>query len=83
MASDLSVGGGLFTEIRSCLQDSFNCLNVCKIPRSCNSCAHDLASLSMSWDPGQFCLWTDPLPEFVTRWAARDLAKPESVNIRP
>jgi hypothetical protein len=47
-ASDLSVGGGLFTEIRSCLQDSFNCLNICKIPRSCNSCAHDLASLSMS-----------------------------------
>ena len=51
--------------------------------RSCNSSVHELASLGMSWDPGQFCLWTDPLPDFVTRWTARDLAEPESVNTRP
>jgi len=54
-ACDFSVGGGLFLEIRSFLQESFNCLNVYKIPRSCNSFAHDLASLGMSWDLGQFC----------------------------
>ena len=26
---DLSIGGGLFTDIRSLVQDSFNCINVC------------------------------------------------------
>jgi hypothetical protein len=49
---DLAIGGGLFADIRSLLHDSFNCINVCKIPRSCNSSAHELASLDMSWDPG-------------------------------
>ncbi|KAG0542121.1 hypothetical protein BDA96_02G076000 [Sorghum bicolor] len=59
-ACDFSVGGGLFSKIHSFLQESFNCLNVCKISKFCNSFAHNLASLGMSWDPGQFCIWTDP-----------------------
>jgi hypothetical protein len=80
---DLAIGGGLFANIRSLLLDSFSCTSICKIPRSCNSSAHELASLGMSWDPGQFYLWTDPLPEFVNRWAARDLPELESRNIRP
>ena len=44
LSRDLAIGGGLFTEIHGILHDSFNCLNICKIPRSCNSCAHKLAS---------------------------------------
>lgn len=51
-SSDLAIGGGLFIAIRELIQDSFNCLSVCKIPRLCNSCAHELASLGMSWDLG-------------------------------
>jgi hypothetical protein len=82
-SSDLAIGGGLFANIRSLLLDSFSCTSICKISRSCNSSAHELASLGMSWDPSQFCLWTDPLPEFVIRWTARDLAELESRNIRP
>ena len=82
-SSDLSIGGGLFTDIRSILQDSFNCINICKILRLCNSSEHELASLGMSWDLGQLCVWTDHLPDFVTHWIARDLAKLQSLNTRP
>ena len=34
---DMSIGGGLFTNLRSFLHDSFNCISVLDIPRSCNS----------------------------------------------
>jgi hypothetical protein len=51
-SSDLAIGGGLFKEIRGFLQESSNCLNVCKIPRSCNSCTHDLASFGYELGPG-------------------------------
>ena len=82
-SSDLGVGGSLFKDIREMIQDSFICSSICKIPRSCNSCAHDLAAMGKSWDPGQFHVWSDPLPEFVNVWAARDLAEQSSVNTRP
>jgi ribonuclease HI len=44
---DLSIGGGLFTDIRS-LQENFNCSQVCNAHRSCNSSVHELASMGMS-----------------------------------
>lgn len=64
------------------LSDNFNCLSVCNIPRDCNSVAHELASMGMSWDPGQFCIWTDPLLECVTSLVAHDLAE-QVMNERP
>ena len=44
---------------------------------------HELTSLGMSWDLGQFYIWTDPLPEVVTNLAARNLAEHGSLNARP
>jgi ribonuclease HI len=51
---DLSVGGGLFQEIRNLIVEDFISLKVCKISRVCNVCAHELAHVGLSWDPGQF-----------------------------
>lgn len=82
-ASDLAIGGGLFRDIRGMINDNFSCSSIGHVPRSCNSSAHELASMSMSWDPGQFIIWTDPLPEIVTSLAARDLAEHASSNTRP
>lgn len=45
-------------------------------PRSSNSCAHDLAQMRVKGDPDWFGIWTDPLPEFVTRLVARDITEP-------
>jgi len=53
---------------------------VYNVPRSCNSSAHELASMGMSWDPGQSWIWTDPLPKFVNVFVAHDLAEHASVN---
>ena len=39
--------------------------------------------MGMSWDLGPFCLWANPVPEFVTNLAACDLAEHESINARP
>lgn len=82
-SSDLAIGGGLFREIRELLQDSFNCLNVCKIPRSCNSCAHVIRVLTtlLVW------VWVGTRVSFIfgliPRWTARDLAEYQSVYRRP
>jgi ribonuclease HI len=45
------------------------------VPRNCNSAAHALASLGMSWDPGESCVWTNPLPEFVKSLVTRDVVE--------
>ena len=81
--SENSATNSLFTDIRSLLQENFNYSRVCNVPRSCNSYAHELASMGMSWDPGQSWIWTDPFPEFVNVFAARDLAEHASINARP
>ena len=79
---DLSIGGGIFVDIRNLLHDSFNCISVSNIPRSCNSSAHELAKLGMSWDPDQFGVWADLHSEFVIRCTARDLSEREFINAR-
>lgn len=80
---DLAVGGGHFSGIRALLHENFNYFSVCNIPRSCNSSAHELASMGMSWDLGQGHVWADPLPEFVIAMAAREFAEHQSFNTRP
>jgi hypothetical protein len=79
---DLSVGRGLFQEIRNLIAEEFISLNVSKISRVCNVCAHELAHMGLSWDPGQFQVWAAPFPEFVNSLMARDLAEHLSVNAR-
>ena len=81
-ARDLAPGGVLFKGIRELLADQFRCDCVRNIPRSCNSVAHEIARLGMSWDPGQSVVWLDPLPKFVNILVAHDLAEQSSLNIR-
>ena len=64
------------------LADHFRCDCIRNIPRSCNSVAHEIARLDMSWDPGQSVVWLDPLPKFVNILVAHDLAEQSSLNIR-
>ena len=68
-------GGPLFREARAELRASFPVAHINFRPRSCNMVAHELARLSLSWDPGQSMVWNDPLPGFVTRLVSRDLAE--------
>lgn len=83
LSRDLSVGGGLFKDLRNLLYDSFVYSDIYNIPRTCNEVAHELAATSMTWDPGQYQVWTEPLPECVSSLLARDLAMQDSVNAMP
>jgi ribonuclease HI len=80
---DPAPGGVLFRSIRELLQDRFVCNKVIAIPRSCNSSAHEIAKLALSWDPGQSNVWNDPLPDFVCTHVARDFGELASYNERP
>ena len=80
---DLAPGGVLFRSIRELLQDRFVCNKVIAIPRSCNSSAHEIAKLALSWDLGQSNVWNDPLPDFVCTHVARDFGELASYNERP
>lgn len=81
--SDLAQGGVLFRDIRELLADHFRCNKIQYIPRSCNSYAHEIAKLALSWDPGQSFLWDDPLPDFVSTLVSRDFIEISSMNERP
>ena len=54
----------------------FDSVQVSHIPRSCNRSAHDIARLSLGWDPDQPHVWIDPLPSFVSHILVRDSAEP-------
>ena len=47
---DLAPQGVLFKGIWEILSDHFRCEFIRNIPRSCNSVAHEIARLGMSWD---------------------------------
>jgi ribonuclease HI len=83
MSRDLAPGGVLFKCIRELLHNSFRCTKVSNVPRLCNSSAHKIAKLALSWDLGHSSLWSDPLPEFVFDLVARDTAELNLVNTRP
>jgi len=72
---DLAASGMLIRETRVLLQEVFFCNDVLLVPRICNSAAHALASLGMSWDPGESCVLTNPLPEFVKSLVTCDVVE--------
>ena len=56
------------------------CRLISNVSRSCNSVAHAIAKVGLSWDPGQAVVWRDSHLDFVTAAAARDLAE-QMINI--
>jgi len=75
LCAEASPGGPLFREARAEIRSSFAVSHINFSPCSCNMVTHELARLSLSWDPGQSMVWNDPLPGFVTRLVSRDLAE--------
>jgi len=70
---DLAASGMLIRDIRDLLHEHFVRNNdIILIRRTCNSVAHELARLGMSWDRGESCIWTSPLLEFVKGLVTRD-----------
>jgi hypothetical protein len=80
---DFAREGVLLRGIRELLADQFSCVCIRSVPRSCNVVAHEVAKLSMNWDPGQSDVWLDPLPKFVNSLVARDLAEHMVLNEGP
>jgi len=76
-AFDRAPGGTIFSEARSILMQHFVPVSISSIPRTCNRCAHELASLGFARDPDLPGVWDDPLPEFVSTLVDRDHADPE------
>ena len=72
-----ALGGVLFREAKFLLSTLFSSVSVNFASRSCNMCAHELASLGFAWDPDLPGVWDDPLPEFVSTLVDRDHADPE------
>ncbi|KAF8652528.1 hypothetical protein HU200_062727 [Digitaria exilis] len=70
---DQAPGGVIFQEARELLNSHFVLHGVASISRSCNRCAHDLASFGITRDPDSPCIWDDPLPSFVNTLVSRDL----------
>jgi len=66
--------GVIFREARHLLSLHFQVFSISNISRSCNTCAHELARLSVDRDPDHPSIWHDPLPEFVTRIVGRDIS---------
>jgi ribonuclease HI len=73
---DLSPASVLYKEARELILSSFISVQIAYIPRSCNRSAHELARLSLDWDPDQPHVWLDPLPSFVSDILVRDSAEP-------
>ena len=76
-AFDRAPGGTIFSEARSILMQHFVPVSISSISRTCNRCAHELASLGFARDPDLPGVWDDPLPEFVSTLVDRDHADPE------
>jgi ribonuclease HI len=77
--TDLCLASVIYREARDLIRLLFDFVQSLHIPRSCNRCAHELARLSLGWDPGHPYVWFDPLPSFVTDLVVHDSAEP-SVN---
>jgi hypothetical protein len=73
---DFSAADVLIREAKFLISMNFVHVDVVHAPRSCNSCAHELARVGLSWDPDQSHVWTDPLPEFVYSWVTRASSEP-------
>ena len=73
---DRAPGGAIFSEARSILMQHFAPVSISSIPKTCNRCAHELASLGFARDPNLPGVWDDPLPELVSTLVDRDHADP-------
>jgi len=82
-SSDLAASGMLIRDTRHLLHEHFICNDIFLVPRACNSVAHNLASLGMSWDPDESCIWTSTLPDSVKSLVARDSVEPSISITRP
>jgi hypothetical protein len=80
---DMAASGLLIRDIRDLLHEHFICNDIILIPRTCNSVAHELARLGMSWDPGESCIWTSPLPECVKCLVTRNSVESSVSITRP
>jgi ribonuclease HI len=77
---DLVPEGAFIGGLREFILDNFASVQISNVSRSCNSLAHAIAKVGLSWDPGQAIVWQDHLSDFVTAAAARDLAE-QMINI--
>ena len=73
----------LVRDTRDLLHEYFVCTDILSVPRTCNSVAHNLARVGLSWDSGEHHVWANPLPEFVNTLVARDLVEPVFPMERP
>ncbi|KAF8694077.1 hypothetical protein HU200_038533 [Digitaria exilis] len=69
---DLSPAGVLFQDARLFISLNFVSVEFKYCHRSANECAHELARYGLSRDPDQDCVWSDPLPVFVTNLVTHD-----------
>jgi len=58
-------------QARALLANEFNYCDV-----SCNNVAHELSQLGLRRNPGQPCVWSDPLPNFVVSLVDYDITDP-------
>jgi hypothetical protein len=57
---DLAATRMIIRDTRELLLGHFVYNDVLSVPRVCNSVAHELARMWMSWDPGDSCVWMNP-----------------------
>lgn len=80
---DLAVSRMIIRDTRELLLGHFVCNDVLSVPRVCNSVAHELARMGMSWDPGESCVWMNLLPELVKNLVSRNFVEPIDAITRP
>jgi ribonuclease HI len=73
---DQAPSGAIFQELRLVLELHFVVKGIYHVPRSCNTCAHELARSGLDRDPGSPSMWVDPLPCFVRSLVDRHHADP-------
>jgi hypothetical protein len=73
---DLSPSSVLYKEAQELISLCFVSAQIVHCPRYCNRSAHELARLSLEWDPDQSHVWLDPLPRFVSDILVCDSAEP-------
>jgi len=80
---DFATCGMLVRDTRDLLHEYFICTDILSVPRACNSVAHNLARVGMSWDSGEHHVWVNPFLEFVKDFVARDIVETMSLMRRP
>lgn len=74
--SGFLITGVMFRETKFLMSKNFVRADIVHVPCSCDRAAHDLAHISLNWNPDRSYIWIDPLLEFVTTLGACDVSKP-------